>query len=370
MIENTPATHRPVTVKDIAQRCGVHFMTVSRALRGDPRVKPATTEAIKAMATEMGYDPANGHAARRLVMQGRDQVLINKAISLFFPPNFVRNMYFADLFEGIIEELTPEGFTIHLIPTYNPESPDMALPKLPDVFRRGDTDGAIVTRWPPLCGPLLEQLRHEPNFGNRPVLSLLFKLPGCSAVFTDDFVGMYAAMQHLLDLGHRKFLHFYWCFDEEVEVEMRQRYSALCQACSDRGLDPAEHLIVGLLDWESSLHHRMEKPLRTALRAHPDITAVIAPNDFYAVQAVDILRTMQLTVPGDISLLGFDDIIPLMNSAKDNILTTVRLPLEAVGREAARIIMGRINGTITEAHTIILPTEFIPRSSTAPPRRG
>jgi LacI family transcriptional regulator len=359
-------THRSVTIKDIARHCGVHFVTVSRALRSVPRVSPATVQAIVRAAEELGYDAATGHAGRHLVARGHHTQVRNNVIGLCFPPNFVRHAYFADLFEGIIEELTQAGITIHLIPTYSPELPTVKLSSVPEVLRRGETDGALITRWPEQYGSLVEMLRSEPNFGNRPIVSLLCLLPGCSAVITDDYAGAYAAMHYLLNLGHRRILHF--LFPEFDTFPSPQRYAAIRQACCDYGVDPDHLLIYAAMDWETTVSRRMGKPLHRALAQHPDITAILAPNDLYAVQIADVLHAMGYTVPDDVSLVGFDDVIPLLNTTRENMLTTVRLPLETVGRESARLLVQRIQGAIPDEHISILPTELVIRHSTAPPR--
>lgn len=357
---------RAVTIKDIAARCGVHFMTVSRALRGGTAVRASTAARIREAAARLGYDPENGHAARRLVARAGGAPVRNHVIGMFFPPNFVRNAYFADLFEGIVEELAPAGYSVHVIPTYAPEHPERMLAELPPVLRRGEIDGAIVTSWPEHMVEVLRQLRQVPHFADRPILSLLAEIPGCSPVLTDDHAGMYAATQHLLDLGHRSFMHGY---ADDPRFTSYERLRGITQACVERGLDPARHLFYYGLDWHSPLNRRMEKPLRDARREHPEITAVLAPNDFYAVQAARVLAEMGLRIPRDISLVGFDDVVPLPDAAHENILTTVRLPLEEVGREAARRLLRRLDAPAAPPDEQRLPVTFIPRGTTAPPPR-
>lgn len=359
---------RTVTLKEVAAHCDVHFMTVSRALRRDPRVRLETAAHILAVAAELGYDPADGHAARRLASRARGTRVPNYVIGLFFPPNFVRSSYFADMFQGIVEELTPAGYSLHIIPTYDPEHPDRMLTQLPPVLRRGEIDGAIITEWPRHVLPMLQQLRDEPHFGDRPIVSLMVEHPGCDAVLTDDFSGMSAAMNHLLDLGHTHFLHGYW--QDDTHYTARQRLQAMQQACVNRGLPPGEHLFFYGLDWESPLSRRMARPLQAAWREHPEITAILAPNDQYAVQAAGILQEMGRSVPRDISLVGFDDVVPLPDRAGVNQLSTIRLPLEDVGREAARCILQRLASPQMTVPGHLLPAIFVPRATTAPPPAG
>ena len=355
-----------VTIKDVARRCGVHFMTVSRALRGDANVRDTTAVRIREAAAALGYDPQHGHAARCLVSRARGARMIHQSIGMFFPPKFVRTAYFADMFEGIVEELAPAGYSVHIVPTYDPEHPERKLTELPPVLRRGEIDGAIVTEWPGRMADVLRQLRALPHFADRPILSLLTEVPGCSAVLTDDYAGMYAAMAHLLDLGHRKFMHTYYAVENRYTG--RERLRAIHQACIDRGLAPSTHLFHYGLDWESPLNRRMERPLGEALREHPEITAVLAPNDFYAVQGARVLAQMGLRIPQDLSLVGFDDVIPLPDATHENILTTVRLPLEDVGREAARRLLHLLRDPGAAPDDRLLPVTFVARGTTAWPR--
>jgi LacI family transcriptional regulator len=279
----------------------------------------------------------------------------------------VRNSYFADLFQGLITELAPEGYSLHVIPTYAPEQPDIMLQHLPPVLRREEIDGAVIAEWPQHLLPMLQQLRAEPHFGDRPIVSLLTEYPTCHAVLTDDYSGMHAAMTHLLDLGHTHFMHGYWPGDTHYTASQRLR--AMQRACSERGLDLSTHIFYYGLDWDSPLARRMVKPLREAFQEHPEITAVLAPNDQYAVQAAAVLRDMGMSVPREVSLVGFDDVVPLPDGSGVNQLSTVCLPLEDVGREAARRILQLIgNATVTPA-SHLLPAVFVPRGTTGRPRQ-
>lgn len=112
-----------------------------------------------------------------------------------------------------------------------------------------------------------------------------------------------------------------------------------------------------------------DDPLATTLQAHPEITAFLAPNDASAHLAYDLFSRLGLRVPDDISLVGFDDTEPLYNAEGDNILTTVRLPLEELGRESARLLIARITRSEPEQREIMLPTELVIRGTTTPPSR-
>ena len=108
MIRKTTREHA-VTQRDIAERCGVHQTAVSQALRHDPSISAATRERILAVALELGYDPEQHDAARRLVSRRHGTRIINRLIALFLPPRFHQSTYFLKLFQGIWDVVSAEG---------------------------------------------------------------------------------------------------------------------------------------------------------------------------------------------------------------------------------------------------------------------
>jgi LacI family transcriptional regulator len=157
------------------------------------------------------------------------------------------------------------------------------------------------------------------------------------------------------------------------------------QACLDHGLDPEAHLhalemssVLAVHSFDPSLVWNIhaprripwpaEEPFVTSVRANPQVTAILAPNDPAAVLMHFLLTREGWRVPEDISLVGFDDTEPLYNAEDDNILTTVRMPLEEAGAVAARLLTDRIEGREPHDRQIVLPTELIVRGTTAAPK--
>lgn len=375
--------HNVVTLKDIADHCGVTVATVSRALRNPERHSKATTERILEVAAELGYDPLHHQGARRLALSRFGKRIINHLLAVIFPPYFYRANYFAEIFQGLLDVLTPEGYGLLTVNIEN----DTPL-KLPPSFSRGDVDGVISLTDAYLMPQTAAQLRNEPFFGQRPVLSLFFATPGCSAVLIDAQGGAYAAAGHLLDQGHRHLLHF--CGPETDAEWSPQDWSyqlllGFQRAFVDRGLDPAQHLHYFSLDTKlrdlalQAVNHpkllaldaigfSANHPLLRTLRAHPEITGILARNDPAALLIRHLLHQGGLRVPEDISLVGFDDTNPMFNERGQNILTTVRLPLRQIGRRAARLMIRQVNDEKTPQEVqIVLPATLIVRGSTAPP---
>jgi LacI family transcriptional regulator len=368
----------------IAEQCGVSVATVSRALRHPERHRQETTERIAAVARELGYDPARYEGARRLVLSRFGKNLVNHLIALVFPPFFYEAHYFTAIFQGILDVLTPEGFGLITI------DGDHALQyALPPSFTRGDIDGVIIAADPKDSPTILAKLRTEMGFAKRPVVSLVVPIPTCSNVLVDASRGAYEAAGHLLDLGHRHLLHFCGPYEDSGQMLHDQHAQFLRGyrlACAERGLAPDAHLHYLSLErrlwqlafraanrskldaWASSARAH-QHPLLQMLRAHPEITGILALNDPSAILIHHLLTHSGVRVPEDVSLVGFDDTDPLYDARGLNCLTTVRVPLRALGRKAAHLLIRQINGQQPPDSHLLVPPTLVIRGTTAPPIR-
>jgi len=373
--------YRPVTMRDIATHCRVSIWTVSLALRHDPRVSQVTTEHVLAVATELGYDPAVHQAARRLVSKRLGKEVMNNVVGLLLPPHFQTANYFAYTSLGILDVLASEGYgvlTSYLTPFLTDE-----VPHYPSIYARGEVDGAIGAGYL-FESAALHALRANPGFGNRPVISLLLPRPGCSSVTTDDQHGAYTATMHLLELGHRHLLHFF----SAEGIMQAPRLRGMCQAMQQYGLDPDRHLHAlsdlsfgdihppyHLLlpdlsaDTEAAAAVRRNLDLLLEyLKAHREVTAILAPNDPTARRLWFMLQYRGVHIPEEISLIGFDDTDGVVDEFGQNLLTSVRLPLERLGQEAAGMIIRQLTSETREVEHRVLPTELVVRHSTTFPR--
>ncbi|HEX2950701.1 MAG TPA: LacI family DNA-binding transcriptional regulator, partial [Armatimonadota bacterium] len=134
-----------ITMKDIADRCGVTHVTVSLALRGNPHISKETTEKILAMAKELGYDPSLQASARRLALSRHGKTITNNVIGCVFPVDFMESPYFTAIFHGITVAAKEHDVSILLSYHHHPESPTHKYPISP-VISRGEVDGLIVVK--------------------------------------------------------------------------------------------------------------------------------------------------------------------------------------------------------------------------------
>ncbi len=354
---------RAVTMREIAERCGVTKQTVSRALMGDTRVSTYTRERIIAAAEEMGYDPTRHHAARQMALSKHGLAVLNEVIAVFFPPFTFRSNFITELFWGIWEGLNEHGYALLAIHSRDPRTD--AAPRVTAAIKRGEVDGAIVYSRPGDFSPALDELRNEQYFGNRPIVFSMWTHPTCSAVTADYASGAYAAACHLLDLGHRHLLHIYHAPDVTT-YPVITRIEAYERAYRHFGLNPSRYLHA--FAWEDDDGARSLTQCLEQLKAYPEITGVLARNDLNAALIAHNLHHLGMRVPDDISLIGFDDTDPLLNEYGQNILTTVRLPLREIGLEAARLVIQRVTGEQPQEVICKISTTLVPRQSTAPPQ--
>jgi LacI family transcriptional regulator len=352
----------------VAEHCGVSVMTVSRALRGEGTVASATAERILTAARALGYDPAHNQMARQMVMRRHGQTSLNRVFALFLPPFFYRAAearYFGPIFDGVMTAAMLAHFAVltHYV-TYPASEehpyPYTQLEQLPTAFSHGDVDGVILVTRPHEQAHIVDLLRRERNFGEKPIVTLIEPTPGCSAVLTDDAQSAHAAMTHLLALGHRRVVHFVNAADD-YDCRLH-RLAAYQQAVHDMGLNPAEVLRYCPWDWDAA-----DASLQGAvafLIDHPEITAILAHHDQMAQLLYEALMARGRRIPEDFSLIGHDDTLECLAGAGELRLSTIRLPLADVGRTAANLLIGHLTGEVGAPATRWLPTEFVARTST------
>jgi DNA-binding LacI/PurR family transcriptional regulator len=352
-----------ITMRDIALQCNVSVMTVSRALRHDPLVRTETSERILRAAEELGYNPAYHDAARRLAGRRSGKRLINRVISLVFHHVIFPYPYWSMLFRGVLDTLAAHHYS--LLVTYRE---DMETYPIPPIISRGEVDALIMFMMVAHEHELTRRIKRHVPYADFPMITMVSPQPGCASVLADDFRGGYLLTEHLLRLGHRRLLHF-WEHPGPMYT-YTQREAGCRQACRDAGLDPEDLLVRAQLDLSREFPQRIAHPLHAALRAHPQITGIIAPNDRMAGMIHALLTDQGVRVPQDISLVGFDDSDPLLDEQGNNCLTTIRVPIEALGAAAARLAIDLVEGVEQGTPTRTLPVELMVRATTAPPDKS
>jgi len=362
-----------VTIRDIAKVCGVGKTAVAAAIYGGGRVGEQKRLEILKVARELGYEPARQAVARRLAMQRSQHEVVNHVIALFtYLLDISQGAHERDTFRGVADVCANARFAILLTETLHAKS----AKDLPYAFSRGDADGAIFVG---AQDELLKMLRDVAGFDRRPIVSLFRRIPGCSSVISDDREGTRAAVNHLLSEGHRHFLTAYLS-----SGMTSRRIAGIRDAFEERGVTLSAHyenleLPPALLNPATAPHvlpldgaPGMDVTIGASillpyLREHTEITALLCENDAMALHVWHMLHNAGLRVPGDISLIGFDDTDGMVDGGGANHLSTIRRPLREMGRAAAEMLIKRIYGELTEDTVRVLPVEFIVRKSTGVP---
>jgi LacI family transcriptional regulator len=331
-----------VTIREIAELAGVSIATVSRVVNGRGDVAPETRELVSRVIQERGY--TTNRSAQSL-SAGRSG-LVGVLVPLVYPA------YFSSILSGAAEALAEHDLQIVLSPTGGEHDREVSvLDRL-----HGLTDGALIIL-PEESSTELERLLAS---GYRfvvldPLTPLDERIPSVSAAHTS---GADQAMRHLLGLGHRRIAQVTGPRGWVATEDRRRGYQAALAAA---GVLPDPVLEVESVP---EIEHG-RRAAETLLDLPEPPTAIFAFNDNIAIGAIQAARARGLSVPGDLSVVGFDDVehATIVSPA----LTTVRQPLAEMGRMAVTLLMRLIERQRFETLRVELATRLVVRESTAPP---
>jgi LacI family transcriptional regulator len=334
---------RRVTSRDIAREAGVSQPTVSRALRGDPRVAPATVALVEATARRLGYVPLA--AGRMLSTRRMGTVAIVVAD--------IGNPFYPELVEALHEELGRSGYRIVLL---NERTDAAGADGVRALTRGAVVDGAIVA-----TATIDDRTRSLLAEADAPIVQLVREVPGVArdAVVADNPAGAALAAELLADLGHRRIGQLAGPPDTSTARERDAGFAAALERLG-APLDPALRR-VGDYSHQSGYGGCLE-----LLDMPQPPSAIFCGNDVIALGALDAARSRRVAVPGELSLVGFDDIA--LAGWESFRLTTVRQPLAEMAHEAARILVRRIETPDdSPPRRAVFPTDLVQRATTGPP---
>ena len=333
-----------VSIADVAKLAGVSPTTVSHALSGKRKVSPDVQARVRAAVEELGYTP--GRTAQSLA-SGRTRIL-----GLIVPD--IGNGYFAELAQGVEQSATLGGYNVLLCTTgFDHERERQAL----EMIRSRAVDGVVYAAGAPPSNSELSRL-----LGNLPLVLVDEEIAGAevTAFVSDNRTGGELAAKHLLELGHRE------VFVLEANADLvssRERVRGFCEVWTAAGA-PAPRVVSGGFTHQGG---------RTAIEPHGEAftsggyTGLFAVNDLMALGAVDHLTSIGIEIPRDVSVVGFDDIIPTRYSRPR--LTTVRQDVAALGGAAVDALVAELNQTgELDGRRHVYPVELVVRDSTSAPR--
>jgi LacI family transcriptional regulator, repressor for deo operon, udp, cdd, tsx, nupC, and nupG len=335
----------PTTINDVARIASVSKSAVSFALNGRPGVAADTRERILAVARDLGWTPS---------LRGR-ALSVSRALAVGLviartPGTFGADPFFGSFISGIETVLSQRGYALMLQIVADERSEHESYRQL---AASGRVDGVFLTdmRVDDRRPQLLDDL-------NMPTV-VIGRAPGhgpWSAVYIDDQPGIVAAVEHLVALGHRHIGHVSGP-PEFVHGISRRR--AWASALSDAALAPGP-CITADFSAQSGANATMQ-----LLDLDEPPTAIVYANDLMAIAGMSTAIGRGVTVPGQLSITGFDD-TPLAAYLQPA-LTTVRTDVVGWGRAAADRLMALVDHEAGD-EIILAPPEFVIRASTAPPR--
>ncbi|MBN1269935.1 MAG: LacI family DNA-binding transcriptional regulator [Kiritimatiellae bacterium] len=334
------------TIKDLAAEFGVDKATVSRALSGKPGVSDKLREKILLRARSLGFIP---NAQARALATGNTET-----IALVFCDEtswFLENPFYSSVLAGIASEAISRDFALTFCSlsatAYTPGGP------LPKVLAEGRADGFLFV------GDQDDSLIKTVAGYGYPLLLVDHILRGedLPSVIVENIDAACAAVEHLISLGHKRIGYVSGSLKSPSFNERLAGYRAALRA---HKLDDEPDLVqvgeVGEAGYDCMLR-------LLALKRPP--TAVFASNDINAIQAMKAAHEKGLDIPGDISVVGFDD----SRAATDAwpALTTMRVDKQEMGRTAVHELIALIEGQKSRNRQHLVRAELVVRSSTAPP---
>jgi LacI family transcriptional regulator len=332
------------TIRDIARLAGVSVATVSRVLNDRPDVSPETRDAVLRQIREHNF--STNRSARALSV-GRTNL-----VGLTLP--MVNAEYFTSILSGATEALYEQDMRAVLCPTLHEHDREVTLL---DRLMHGTTDGAIILL-PSESSAELKVL-HEHGF---PFVVVDPREPldeGIAGVSAAHWAGAKAAVDHLLALGHRRIGAITGVRGWDAS---EQRLDGYRTALAGAGVLMNPELVA-----ESNFVIEGGRIAALGLLDLPEPpTAIFAFNDNMAVGAIQAAQQRGLRVPEDLSIVGFDD--SERASLVTPALTTVRQPLEEMGRIGVSLLIRLIEKQRVDILSLELATKLVVRDSTAPLR--
>jgi LacI family transcriptional regulator len=341
------APPRRVTIVDVARHANVSTTTVSKVLRNAYGASPAMHQKVRQAIAELGYRP---HAAAR-GMRGQTYTL-----GVMLPD--IRNPFFADILDGVNDHLAGTDYQVLLGRGYNGEA---AEARVTDTMLDHQMDGVI------LIAPVSSRKRLEHIAGTVPtvVVGRHARSAAYDSVADNDTAGAALVVDHLAALGHRRIAHI-----EHHETD-RDRLAEMPNAIRAQGYRQAMHAhgLGGHVDIASTSYTQQGGYLgaRQLLARADRPTAIFAGADIVAMGAIQAIAEAGLSVPGDISVAGYDN---TMFAAFDPIsLTTVDQDGRQIGATAAQLLLSRITDRARRSTQVTLSPTLVTRRTTAPPRQ-
>lgn len=335
------AKPRRVTNADVARVAGVSTMTVSRVVNDTGRVSEATRERVRRAIAELGYQP---NQLARSLTQGR-----TRTIGLVVPD--ITNPFFPEIVRGAEDVAWEAGYTVALANAVEDPARERAAIRNLAGHR---VDGVI------LCSARLSGHELTELLGAHSAAVLINRRAEAStavSIMVDDLKGADMAVKHLVSGGRRRLAHL---GGPERSASARYRRAGFLAAVQAAGLDADPHLLLTCEPTEEAGYAGVARLLTDGGADGPGFDGLIAYNDLMALGAIAALHDAGFEVPGDVAIVGCDDI--RLASLVTPPLTTLRIEKYAMGRLACQTLLDLQRGARPE-HVTYQPNLIVRESA-------
>lgn len=336
---------KATSLKDVASAAGVSVTTVSRLLNGSLTLPEDTRKRIEDAIRDLNYRP-NPHARR--LSRGRSDT-----IGLVVPD--IANPFFAAFVAAVEEEADGRGLAVSLFATLNRTGREVAYLEL---LERKHVDGLIFVTNHPDDGELAALINRVGK-----VIVADEDVPDADVpkLFCDNVAGGYLAGCHLADHGHRDVLYV---GTPETMLSGSRRFEGLRGALVDRWGGEA-----GIVEYRGAYTTEFgrEAAQRFIAEGMP-ATAIFASSDEISIGMIEVFRARGVSIPGDVSIVGFDDVAPFHLFAPP--ITAIRQPVRAIGKRSLTLLLEtNWQDLASPAPEELVPVEIVVRESVAPPAK-
>lgn len=332
-----PEKVRAPNIRDVAARAGVSYQTVSRVLNDSPSIRPETRDRVQQAIEELGYRP--NQAARALVTSRSRTIGVLSSQSTQYGP--------ATSMSAIEVAAREAGYRVSI--THMTSTETTSIRAAIDYLMSQAIEALVVIAPQVRVFEALSALSIDVPYVTLDARGSTI----AHSLSVDQIAGARMAVRHLIEQGHEEILHI---AGPQDWIEAESRMQGYLQELGDQDLRMRAPI---LGDWSASFGYYAGLEL---LRVR-DFTAVFAGNDQMALGFLHACRDVGLDVPGDISIVGFDDIPEAAHFAPP--LTTVRQNFAELGRRAVGILLAELRGDAVVEHQLV-PPELVLRESTAP----
>lgn len=337
------------TILDIAKELNVTASTVSRALRNHPRISKSTKKAVWEMAEKLNYQPNNIAAALR---KGKSNI-----IGVMVPTS--DRHFFASVIRGIEEVIREEGYNLIICQSDDQLSKEQlnieALLKI-------QVDGIIAS-----VAKETTDFMHYKKIKSQGVPLVLYDRVSESlevnAVVTDDYLGAYKAVTHLIEQGCKRIIHF--AGQQHINI-YQDRLKGYMDALKEHGLPVRDELVIEadlILDTEQVLESGRKMTEKLLKMSEPP-DAIFSSSDFAAMGAIQVLKEHKIRIPEDVAIVGYSN--DFSASVIEPNLTSVDQHTKRMGNFAAQLFLEQINTSqeeFTPRKTLLNPKLIVRQSS-------